>query len=85
MFDRWQQFLKIFFSEKCSDFHENLPVSQFLGIESISEVCFAKNQFQEKFQEIDFLENFLEFLKICTEKHMQITWNYSEMYISYVR
>ena len=44
-----------------------------------------KNEFQEKFQEIDFLENFLEFLKICTEKQMQITWNYSEMYISYVR
>ena len=30
MFDRWQNFLKIFFSEKRSDFHENVPVSQFL-------------------------------------------------------
>ena len=34
---------------------------------------------------MDFLVDFLEFLKICMEKQMQITWNYSEMYISYVR
>ena len=79
MFDRWQNFLKIFFSEKCSD------LSQFLRVESISEVCFAKNQFQEKFQEMDFLVDFLEFLKICMEKQMQIIWNSSEMYTRYIR
>ena len=44
-----------------------------------------KNQFQEKFQEMDFFEDFLELLKICMEKQMQITWNYAEMSISYVR
>ena len=48
MFDRWQNFLKIFFSEKRSDFHENLPVSQFLRVESISEVCFAKKSIPGK-------------------------------------
>ena len=48
MFDKWQNFLKIFFSEKRSDFHENLPVSQFLRVESISEVCFAKKSIPGK-------------------------------------
>ena len=73
MFDRWQNFLKILFSEKCSDFHESFPVSQFLRVESISEVCFTKHQFLEKIEEMDFLEDFLEILKICMEKQMQIT------------
>ena len=84
IFDRWQQFLKTFFSEKCSDFHENLPVSQFLRVESISEVCFAKKLIPGKIPGNGFFGRFLEFLKICMENQMQITWNYSEMYISYV-
>ena len=76
-----------FFFEKlkCSDFHENLHLNQFLCVESISEFRFPKNEFQVNFQKIEFLEDVLEILKICMEKQMQISWNYAEMSISCVR
>ena len=49
---RWQnlwQVAKCFEKFRCSDFHENLHLSQFLCVESISEVCFPKKLIPGKF------------------------------------
>ena len=57
MFDRWQNFLKISFLKNAQILWKF--ACKFLRVESISEVYFEKkNQFQEKFQEMDFLEDF---------------------------
>ena len=77
MFDRWQNFLKIFFSEKCSDFHENLPVSQFLRVESISEVCFPKKLIPGKFPGN---RTFGKFLGIFEDLYGKTDANYLELF-----
>ena len=77
MFDRWQNFLKIFLSEKCSDFHENLPVSQFLRVESISEVCFAKKSIPGKIPGNWF---FGKFLGIFEDLYGKTDANYLELF-----
>ena len=60
--------------EKCSDFHEYLPVSQFLRVKSISEVSFAKQSIPGKIPGNGFLEDFLEDLYRKTDA------NYLELF-----